>query len=228
MKNLTVSKLFTSAALATTMLFAASANAAIVTYVATDAGAANAAGMVNSTAKAAQFAAALPGSTLINFESALPAGVTVTGGSNMAGNCGSPSELYGFNVSAGGNTVRCRLTNVPIVFTFSSGIDSFGLFITGLQSATFGAQSLTFSDGSNQTIATPLISSGGAFLGFTDLGKLITSVTYNPGSDAVGIDDVRFRLASAANAAKVPEPGSMLLFGAALLGLALARKRKQG
>lgn len=227
MKNSTVSKLFTSAALATAMLCGTSANAAIVTYVATDAGAVDAAGMVNSTAKAAQFAAALPGSTLINFESALPAGVTVTGGSN-AGNCGSPAELYGFNVSAGGNTVRCRLTNVPIVFTFSSGIDSFGLFITGLQSATFGAQSLTFSDGINQSIATPLISSGGAFLGFTDLGKLITSVTYNPGSDAVGVDNVRFRLASAANAAKVPEPGSMLLFGAALLGLALTRKRKQG
>jgi hypothetical protein len=85
-------------------------------------------------------------------------------------------------------------------FTFSKPIDALGLYVTGLQTDIVPGQKLTFFDGSQRTINTPpATGGGGAFIGFTDLGASITSVSYNSASstitDIVALDDVRFRSA---------------------------------
>ena len=78
-----------------------------------------------------------------------------------------------------------------------------------------------------QTINIPNLGSGVQFLGFTDSGKLISSITVNVQlggtGDIIGIDDVRIVAA--------PEPTSLAIFG--LMGLAGAgyagwRRRKAG
>jgi hypothetical protein len=65
------------------------------------------------------------------------------------------------------------------------------------------------------------------FVGFTDAGKSITSVTINAGShtlgwDDIGVDDVQFGPAAAG-----PEPASLAIFGTALAGLGAIRRRRK-
>lgn len=218
------SHLLKSRLLFTAALFAlcAQANAAIVLYSGADTAAATPAQLINSNAAAAAFAAATPGAATITFDTALPAGVTVTGGSTDTQCLFPAGNLWGFNTTSGGSSFRC-LVGQSVTFVFATPIDAFGLYITGLQSGDI-SETLTFSDGSNQTFAPPSISTGGAFLGFTDFGKQITSVTYNAGRDAIGLDDVRFHTAQS-TAVAVPEPATIWLFGAALIGAGVARGR---
>jgi hypothetical protein len=107
-----------------------------------------------------------------------------------------------------------------LTFSFANPIDAFGFYVTGLGSD--GTMSLTFNDGSPQTIAITGGTGGGfsdaQFFGVTDFGAAIASVSLNLGANYyVGIDDVSF-------SSPVPEPASIVLLGS---GLALAIRRRR-
>jgi hypothetical protein len=87
---------------------------------------------------------------------------------------------------------------------------------------------ISFSDGSSQTISLLNQGSGVQFAGFTDAGKLISSITLDATvgttGDIIGVDDVRY---VASSASPVPEPTSLLLLGTGLVGMVLLRGRRK-
>jgi hypothetical protein len=193
----------------------------ITTYLGADNNVSSLAQMTNSVAAETAFVAAAPGLSLITFETAVPASVTIVGGSitNNSG-CG---QLCGFNTTAGGQNFYL-LDGGTGTFTFTTAIDAFGMYITGLQTDLVAQETITFSDGSSQTINTPASTGGGgAFMGFTDIGASIVSVSYNATSDIVSLDDVRYGNVSSS----VPEPSSLLLLGTGLLVLGMVAIRKR-
>jgi hypothetical protein len=231
-------------------LFTSQANAGVVTYIGTDLGAGPSDPRPNSDAAAANFdaaAAALGSVSTISFESA-PLGsfqnLTVAPGVSINGtdvndtnqtirnstNFPPNPSLDGFNTTSGGSQF-VEMMGGNLVFTFAQPTQFFGVYLTGVQT-NFFADTITFNDGTSQTITVPgtgTTSSIGevAFIGFTDAGKSITSVTINagvPGNasagfDDIGADDVRFQA--------VPEPSSLALGCTAVLAaLALLSRRR--
>jgi len=163
-------------------------------------------------------------------------GVTING-TDLNGNnqtirntSNSPAfpTLDGFNTTSGGSYF-VEIEAGTLTFSFATPTEFFGAYFTGIQTAFF-ADNITFSDGTTETIDVPgtgTSDSVGAvsFLGFTDPGKLITSVTINAGNvntgaDYIGVDDVRYQVPGVPG---VPEPTStaLLLVGCAFI-LALA------
>jgi hypothetical protein len=99
------------------------------------------------------------------------------------------------------------------------------MYITGLQTDQVGQESITFSDGSTETIDTPTSTDGGgAFMGFTDPGASIVSVSYDASNDIVSLDDVQY--GDVASTSATPEPSSFLLFGTGIVGLAFLMRRR--
>lgn len=206
------------------MLAAQPASAALVTYTGLDVGQATPVGP-NSAAAQASFLSAAGPVTTIDFETALPSGVSISGGSITSGSiCGF--VLCGDNTTLGGS-MYLSLTGGIATFSFSAPISAFGAYFSGTQVT----ESITFSDGSSQEILIPdggLDNGGMSFAGWTDLGKSITSVTINTGNgtgyclncDIIAIDDVLI--------SSIPEPETyaMLLAGLGLLSAA-SRRRKQ-
>ncbi len=234
---------------------AAPASAALVTFAGADLGAGPGAAHPTSSAAAASFdaaAATIGSASVITFESA-PLGsfhnltvapsVSITGADvnnadqtiRNTSNFPPAPSLDGFNTTSGGANF-VEMIGGNLVFTFAQPTQFFGAYLTGVQTAFF-ADTVTFNDGTTESIAVPgsgTSSSIGevAFVGFTDAGRSITSITINagiPGNpnagyDAIGVDDVRYQVASSV---AVPEPASITLCGmAALLGWAAARVRR--
>jgi hypothetical protein len=218
--------LLSLAAIASVATAAAPASAALVTYTGLDVGQAAPIGPNSAAAQAAYLAAAGP-VTKIDFESAVPAGVSISGGSiTTSSSCGF--ALCGGNTTPSG-AQYLSLSGGTSTFTFSTPIQTFGAYFTGVQVI----ESFTFSDGSVQEVMIPnggLSSGGMSFAGMTDFGKSILSVTINTTngtdpclcSDIMGVDDVFF------GGGSVPEPSTwaLMLLGFGGVGLAVRRRAR--
>jgi hypothetical protein len=180
--------------------------------------------MSNGVAAKASFSAVAGALNVVDFESAVPADVTITGGTTVAGSsCGA---LCGFNTTAGGRFHR-EVFGGSVTFSFVNPVDAFGFFVNGLQTDLVPQQTIVYTDGSSvvQSInMPPAINGGGAFIGFIDFGQQIASVTFNATNDILGFDDLVYGR-SAGNPNDVPEPGSLALVGLGLLAAGAARRR---
>jgi hypothetical protein len=224
------------------------ARAAIVTFSGGDAGANSIDPRPVSDATAASFdtaAAVLGAENLITFESApvgtytslaVAPGVNLTGtdfNGNSSGQSirntpdGVPDSLFGYNTTSGG-TNFAFVNGGFITFSFATPIHAFGAYVSGVQ---VGDATMTFDDGSSQTVVIPSLGGGVQFEGFTDAGKLISSVEINttsaelPEGDFIGVDDVRF--VASGSTPTVPESSTwiMILVGFAGLGYAAHARR---
>jgi len=190
--------------------------AAPTVYSGYDIGAGSLAASPNATSAAAGFDAATS-TSLIDFESALPAGVGISGGSTT-NNSGCSGPLCGYNTTLGGSSFQL-VPGGSSTFTFTNPIEAFGAYFTGWQIV---SETLVYQNSSTVTLTMPpgnLASGGTVFFGFLDPGAQIISITYNALNDIVAVDDVRFGTASS-----VPEPISLVLMGLGLAGLAGFRR----
>lgn len=189
----------------------------------------------NSNAAKAAFDLAVGATSLITFETSplgnfvnlvVGSGVTADSGEIRNTPSGSPDSLYGYNTTAGGSQFLSRFGG-DLIFTFSTPIDAFGAYFSGIQSQASGQETITYTDGSTETVNIPNTSmpdGGVAFVGFSDVGKQIASVQLHFLNDIVGVDDVQYR------AGAVPEPGTLTMLGmasASFAGYFGWRRRKQ-
>jgi hypothetical protein len=116
-------------------------------------------------------------------------------------------KLYGFNTTPGGAN-WLGFPGGSATFAFSSPTNSFGMYLTGLQTDLTASLTVNFDDGTSEVLQLPVTVNGGAeYYGFTD-AVAISSVTITGGSsDAWGIDDVTYN---------IPEPTTIIIWS--LLG----------
>jgi hypothetical protein len=233
-------------------------SASLITFTGQDNVAATTSAHPNSAAAAAGFAtaaAAIGTVSTITFESApigsfssltAAPGVTITGSdvslSNQSirntSNFPAGPTLDGFNTTSGGANFL-EMQGGTVTFTFTTPTQFFGAYFSGIQSAVFFADTVTFSDGTTESISIPGVGTSNSvgaldFVGFTDIGKLITSITINaglpgvPGAgfDDIGIDDVSYMSSSVVTTSAVPEPDSIALMLTGCLGLAAGIRRR--
>lgn len=218
------------------LLSVSSLNAALVVYSASDA--ANSTDpRPNSNAMAASFDAAASGFgplSVIDFETA-PVGVfnnlavapgVVMDGIDITSNdqeirnstVAFPDGYWGYNTTPAGVKFVQNAAG-DVTFTFATPIQSFGAYISGTQ---LDFSSMQFNDGVAQVIPIPNPSSavgGITFVGFTDVGQSISSVTINTLGDITGIDDVRY-------GTTIPEPSTAIsVLILATLSAGLKRRR---
>jgi hypothetical protein len=188
------------------MMFAAFAltvsivNAGPISFFGVDPGANSTDPRPTSNSAAASFDAAashLGVLQIITFESAplgVPAsnlqiapGVFLSGTEPISGVIGSPSPpsgpvapIFGYNATIGGDKYVITFGGA-LTLRFDSPILGFGAYVTGLQ---FNGETITFNDGSSRTIDIPNPGDGGgvAFVGFTDTGTSISSITLTFGT----------------------------------------------
>ena len=208
------------------------ASAALIIFSGVDAGANSNNPRPLSNAAAALFDAA-GNETIIDFEAAALGAFTnlvvapgvIMNGSDISANpqtiqntpVDSPDGLFGYNTTTtAGATHFVSLQGGTLTFTFATPIEDFGAYFSGVQ---LNGETMSFNDGAPQLIPIPNPGSGVQFLGFTDFGRSISSITISVANDIVGVDDVR--VSSAA-----PEPATLALFGIAVAGLGFSRRRK--
>ncbi len=214
-----------------------SSRADLVVYSASDSGAGSTDQRPNSDAKAqvfSQVASSLGPVTVYTFGAAplgefsslsLNPGLTITAPSATEANrpiitadsLGTPDSAYGYDTTEGGRKFL-TLQGSEVVLTFSRPIQAFRAYFTGVQ---FSGETIFFSDGSQQVVPIDNPRTGITFLGFTDVGKSITSLTIHAGNDIIGIDDIRIVPAA------VPEPASATLAASSLLVVVAVRRRRR-
>lgn len=212
-------------------MVAASSQAALVVFSGADSGANSTDPRPLSDAAASAFDAAagsLGSLNVINFESTplgsfssqtVAPGVTLSGTNPLIVDApySTPDSLFGYNTTVGG-THFAQFFGGSMTFTFATPIHAFGTYLTGVQ---LDHLDISFDDGSAQSIPLVNVGSGAQFLGFTDAGKSISSLTINMQTptvgDVAGMDDVRY--------GAVPEPTTMATVGLGIAAL-LRRRRK--
>lgn len=147
-----------------------------------------------------------------------------------------PSSANGINIStnnngavgsasfgSGGNAVEFSTASggTSITFAFAMPIHAFGIDVFDL--ATVGTTTFTvaLSNGGSMNYIFPDTPSGNQrFFGAIDTMAAFTSVTLTNSDqgDFVELDNVKY--------GKIPEPGTLALFGLGLIGLGIARRRK--
>lgn len=245
-----------------TIVAASSASASVVgIYGGIDTGVGPGGPFPNSTAAEAAFWAALSVSgPTVTFEgvsglSNLGAGVsaTILTGDPLSGlktadqhdfcppGCTTPDHL-GFNTTSGGNewlqvVPPFNSAGTSVVFSFSSAINAFGLWLTDTQSGLPGPITITFNDGTAESLSVtkngvvfdplgiPTYPGGAVYYGFiTDAP--FSSLTISTGAtggtrDEWGIDDITLSEGGTV-INDSPEPSTWsLLLGAALVTISL-------
>ncbi len=204
--------------------------AATAVYSGYDIGSTSLAGSPNATAAAAAFDSATGTISTINFETGLPSGVSASGG--IIGDASSSAVCFTADLHCYATSSSNVYRNNGAVFTFANAINSFGAYFTGWQ---LSSQTITigYSSGASKVLGMPAgnFAGGTVFFGFTDIGNSITSIAYSagsPGTDAVGIDDLRFgnAVVGPPNPSPVPLPASLPLMIAGLTGLWFWRTKR--
>lgn len=204
-----------------------------------------------SGAAAASFNTAIAGlgaSSLITFEGlplgaftnlSVAPGVTINGTDYLGNkqtirnttNFPPGPTLDGYNTTPGG-AYFVEIQGNTLTFSFASPIQAFGAYFSGIQT-NFFQDTVNFNDGTSQVLNIPGTGTNSftgalSFVGFTDAGASISSVTINAGNgvttgaDFIGIDDVRFGPVTS-----VPEPVTLSIFGVGAFGAVSLRRRKK-
>ena len=227
---------FALAAVAALAFQAGIAQAGIVTFSGSDDGASAPGAGSNGAAVSFDAAASLIGpASLLTFESQTATNssanqtITLNGDVSVNGPAidirNTPTCAVAFcgdNTTSGGSQ-WLELFGQTATFSFNTPIQYFGAYFGGLQGTAVGQETITFNDGSSETVNIPELTGGFAFVGFTDAGASISSVTISALGDIISVDDVRYGPGSAA----VPEPTGLALIGLGLIAVKCAIRRRR-
>lgn len=172
--------------------------------------------------------------TVEDFEQSAASGSTVSfaGGSvNCVGTVWCPT-FFGVRDEFGTDGLRTVYFASPdtITFVFSQPINTFSIDVLGLGTQGSTTFSILDSNGNQRDLfvnfvdPTPAPVSTPLFVGLVDIDHPFTSVSFTGTANGDGIDFDRLQYGMSK---KVPEPGTIALFGLGLAGLAFTRRRKQ-
>jgi len=132
-------------------------------------------------------------------------------------------NVYGYDVTNSGRGKWLGFPGGSATFTFGSGVNAFGMWLTGLQTVFTSALTVSFNDGTSQVFNLPVDVNGGAqFWGLHDDRTFASVSISNTSNDAWGVDDVSY-----GGGGGVPEPAAwaLMIGGFGLAGAALRRRR---